>query len=258
MILLTREQTASIRNRFQPERPGSLIGPHIIQTGNGKCYVDRWPAPRALLADVADNYHLLGVGQALTPADVQPLIEGFVQTSESFVPLLRLSFPDVKVWQRIIFAQPDAPDMEIGSDYRVRRLEAGDSHSLEGLDPGSAWITKTWGGPGCLAQSGYGWGAFMEGQLASVACTFFLGETYEEIAVATEPRFCGLGLSTACARGLCNDIQARGHQPSWTTSPDNLASQRIAEKLGFTLQRTDVFYVVGIEIPEPAPPPGNE
>jgi RimJ/RimL family protein N-acetyltransferase len=33
------------------------------------------------------------------------------------------------------------------------------------------------------------------------------------------------------------------------TSPDNLASIRVAEKLGFTLQRTDALYVVGREIP---------
>jgi len=66
----------------------------------------------------------------------------------------------------------------------------------------------------------------------------------------TEPQFRGGGLSTACAAALCEDIRARSHQPSWATSPDNLASIRVAEKLGFTLQRRDVLYVVGIPIPE--------
>jgi bacillithiol biosynthesis deacetylase BshB1 len=30
---------------------------------------------------------------------------------------------------------------------------------------------------------------------------------------------------------LCQDIQARGKRPSWTTSPDNIPSQRVAQKL---------------------------
>ncbi|MGH2524013.1 MAG: GNAT family N-acetyltransferase, partial [Anaerolineales bacterium] len=60
---------------------------------------------------------------------------------------------------------------------------------------------------------------------------------------------------TACAGELCNDILDRGRRPSWSTSPDNLASLRVAEKLGFQLQRRDCLYVVGITIPEPSPPP---
>ncbi len=71
----------------------------------------------------------------------------------------------------------------------------------------------------------------MDGQLVTVACTFFLGKTYEEIGVATELTFRGLGLSPACVPALCRGIQARGHQVSWTTSPDSRASIRVAEKL---------------------------
>lgn len=72
--------------------------------------------------------------------------------------------------------------------------------------------------------------------------------------MVTEPEFRGLGLSVACAGALCEEIRARGRIPSWTTSPDNLASKRVAEKLGFTWQRNDYLYVVGIDVPEPAQP----
>jgi RimJ/RimL family protein N-acetyltransferase len=257
MILLTPEQTATLKNWFLPERPGPLIGSHVIHTGNGVCFVDRWPAPQVVLVETAGNYTLLGQAQALIPVDIQPHIKGFVETSEAFVPLLKAAFPDVRAWPRVVFAQRDPAGLVTVNDDAVRRLGPSDTHLLQSLDPESAWISKTWGGPGGLARSGFGWGAFVAGQLASVACTFFLGETYEEIGVVTEPRFRGLGLSTACARALCHDIRARGHQPSWTTSPDNSASIRVAEKLGFIGQRNDWLYVVGIEIPKPAPPPTN-
>jgi predicted GNAT family acetyltransferase len=106
-----------------------------------------------------------------------------------------------------------------------------------------------------LAASGFAWGAFVAGQLAAVACPFFVGERYEDIGVVTEPKFRGLGLSTACAHALCGDIRARERQPSWSTSPDNTASLRVAEKLGFAVQRYDLLYVVGVRIPEPTHPP---
>jgi RimJ/RimL family protein N-acetyltransferase len=257
MKLLTPAQTATLKNWFLPERPGPLIGSHILQTGNGACFVDRWPAPQAILVETAGNYTLLGQASALTPADLHPHLQGFVETSEAFVPLLQAAFPKVESWPRLIFAQSKTPDLATTSPASVRRLEPVDSYHLWGLSPEVAWISKTWGGATGLAASGLAWGAFVAGQLAAVACTFFLGQTYEEIGIVTEPKFRGRGLSTACTLALCSDIQARGHQPSWTTSPDNTASLRVAEKLGFSRVRDDLLYVVGISIPESAEAPSG-
>lgn len=251
MIFLTPEQIITLKDWFLPERPGPLIGSHVIQTGQGTCLVDRWPSPQVVLIETAGNYSLLGNAQALTPADLQPHIKGLVETTEAFAPLLKAAFSKVAIWPRIIFAQQDPPPPSvIAADYSMRRLEPSDIHHLEGLDPELAWISNTWGGPASLAASGYGWGAFVADQLVSVACTFFLSETYEDIGVVTESQFRGMGLSTACVLALCNDIRTRDHRPSWTTSPDNTASLRVAEKLGFAIQRYDQLYVVGIQIPQ--------
>ena len=258
MILLTPEQTTSLKNWFLPEIPGPLmIGLHVIQTGNGACLADRWPDPRALLVETAGNYTLLGEGQALSPEDLRPHIAGFVDTSEDFVPLLKAAFPKGKKWSRVIFEQQAPPNPTSSRDYLLRRLGSSDTYHLWGLSPKSNWVSKTWGGPAALAASGLAWGAFVADQLASVSCTFFVGEKYEDIGVVTEPQFQGLGLSTACAGALCADIHTRGRQPSWTTSPDNIASIRVAEKLGFVLQRHDHLYVAGISIPESVDPPSN-
>jgi len=82
-----------------------------------------------------------------------------------------------------------------------------------------------------------------------VAGTFFAGAQYEDIGVVTEPGFRRRGLNTACAAALCRDVRARGHTPSWSTSADNLASLRVAEKLGFVRHRSDVLIVTGVEVP---------
>jgi RimJ/RimL family protein N-acetyltransferase len=229
-----------------------VIGSHVIQSGHGICYADRWPEPQAILVETAGNYTLLGNPEVLNPADLQPLIKGFVTTPKLFLPLLKAAFPDLVVWQRVIFTKQDYPSPTIVRKHEIRRLIPSDLHHLHELSADSDWISKTWGGPKGLASSGFGWGAFIAGQLVSVASTFFLGSIFEDIGVVTEPGFRGLGLSTACARSLCGDICARGHLASWTTSSDNLASMRVAEKLGFKVQRHDVLYVVGIPVPKPA------
>src|ERR687886_807494 len=70
MLLLTPPQTATLRDRFLPDWPGPLVGLHVIQTGHGACFADRWPAPRALLTDTAGNYAFTGDPAALAPAAV--------------------------------------------------------------------------------------------------------------------------------------------------------------------------------------------
>ena len=250
MILVAPQQRQQLREWFLPEQPGPLIGSHVINTGNGACFVDRWPDPGVVLAHAASNYTLLGDAQSLRPYELRPHTTGFVNTLEGLVPFLMRAFPDAQPWPRIILTQKSDPEPRPSKTFAVRRLTKTDAYHLWGLSPEIAWISKTWGGPSGLAQSGYAWGAFVDDRLTSVACTFFLGHTYEEIGVVTEPEFQRRGLSTACAHALCDDVRARGHLLSWTTSHDNTASLRVAQKLGFVEYRRDTLYAVGVRIPE--------
>jgi GNAT superfamily N-acetyltransferase len=240
----------ALRAWFQPEQPGPLIGMHIIQTGHGKAYVDRWPDPRAILVGTGDNYSLSGEADALQPADLPPDLRGFVEARDAFVPLLESAYPELHTWDRVILSQPAPSSLDSMLQSQIRRLGLADLEVLNGLGPGLRWISVTWDDPEGLAASGLAWGAFVKGRLAAVACPFFQGEIFEDIGVVTEPEHRRQGLSSACAGALCADIWARGRRPSWSTSPDNLASLRVAEKLGFVLDRRDRLYVVGMAIPE--------
>ena len=200
--------------------------------------------------ETGGNYTLAGDPEALGPADLRSRIEGLVDATEAFVPLLRTTFPDLGVWHRVIFDLSERPRFERPGGHEVRRLGPEDTHHLWGLSRECAWICDTWGGPPGLAASRHAWGAFANGRLASVACSFFVGESYEDVGIVTEPEFRGLGLAVACAGALCEDIQGRGRLASWSTAPDNTASARVAEKLGFSVRRQGVLYVVGMPIPE--------
>jgi hypothetical protein len=65
-----------------------------------------------------------------------------------------------------------------------------------------------------------------------VTCTFFCGARHADAGVATEPELRGRGLATASTRAWCAGTVAYGLVPTWTTSTDNVASQRLAERLG--------------------------
>ena len=45
MLQISQQQLAMLKARFLPDRPGPLIGLHVLQTGHGVCFVDRWPDP---------------------------------------------------------------------------------------------------------------------------------------------------------------------------------------------------------------------
>jgi RimJ/RimL family protein N-acetyltransferase len=252
LIILSPEQATKLREWFLPDRPGPLIGLHVLQTGHGSFLVDRWPDSRVALVETAGNYSLAGDPMALAPGDLRGRITGFLETPERFEPLVREAFPSLRVWERVIFELKERPSIDPPPGAAVRRLQPSDAAQVSGLRAGSSWIAKTWGGPTGLAESGHAWGAFVGGRLVSVACAFFVAERYEDIGVATEPEHRAVGLSVACAGALCEDVERRGRRPSWTTSPDNTASLRVAEKLGFELQRHDRLFVIGADIPRPA------
>ena len=252
MLRLTPAQLSGLAGWFLPERPSPLVGSHAILTGQGGAWADRWPALRVLLAEVAGNYALSGDAAALRPDDLPPLA-GFIDAPQPFVPLLRAACPGLIDWPRIIAVLPasaalDPARLAAPDGARVRRLRPPDAQAVAGLSADLQWICKTWGGAAGLAGCGRAWGAFAAGRLAAVAATFFAGVHYEDVGVVTEPEFRRQGLNSACAAALCRDIRGRGCTPIWSTSPDNTASRRLSEKLGFVQQRSDWLYVTSSEV----------
>lgn len=250
MIEISRAQLDMLAPWFRPEAPGPIIGSHVLRTGFGRAWVDRWPAVQAVVVESAYNLILAGEPAALDPVALARTAAGFLAAPEAFLPLLEATFPSMKKWPRVIGKLPGSPIQPPSVKAELRRFNIDDADDLTMLSAESIWVSQTWGGAHALAQSGYGWGAWVDGVLVSVACTFFLGEEYEDIGIVTEPGYQGYGLSTACTYELCLDIIARGRIPSWSTSLENHSSWRVAQKLGFVHQRDDWLYVVGRDLPK--------
>jgi RimJ/RimL family protein N-acetyltransferase len=252
MLSLTPDQAAPVlREWVDVDQPRLQAAGHVLTTGNGACLVDRWPRPRAAVVVSGTNYALLGDPEALDSDALRIQISGFIETTPAFARLLREVDPSTTEWPRIIQVQPSSASQVATPGAEVRRLSAADAHHMWALSAVSNWISNSWGGPAALAGSGTAFGAFVDGRLVSLACPFFVTERFEDLGVVTEPGYRGRGLSPACAAAVCADVHARGRQPSWTTSPDNTQSLRVAAKLGFVEHHRDVLWVIGRQAPRP-------
>ena len=250
MIELAAAKLAKLTDWLPEERAGAdtLIA-HVRRTGHGRLFADRWPSPRTVLVQTADNFNLRGDPDALHASDLVGL-SGLFDAAMDFTPLLRDAADSFTPWNRLVYVQRDQIRSTPPLDVQIRLLDVHDADSLSRFAGPSTWLWKSWGTARDLAGSGYARGAFNGRDLRSVASTFFVGDVFEDLAVLTAPGFRRRGLSTECALALCADMHARGRVPSWTTSPENSASCRTAERCGFRLSRHDVLYVVNASVPE--------
>ncbi|GIW03541.1 MAG: hypothetical protein KatS3mg059_0161 [Thermomicrobiales bacterium] len=114
----------------------------------------------------------------------------------------------------------------------VRLLTEGDLRLMKASDD-LAMGDWRFGSAQALLHEGVVAGAVVGDRLAAVAFTAGIGERYADIGVVTHRDWRGQGLATGCAAIVCREIQARGLTTVWGTSVENLASRRVAEKLGF-------------------------
>ena len=111
----------------------------------------------------------------------------------------------------------------------VRQLTLDDMPILR-----AAGVTgATFGGLRALVEEGVVAGAVVSGRLVATAETSAVTERYADIGVRTDEAWRKQGFATAAASMVAQRIQEGGRIPVWSCGEDNLASLRVAEKLGF-------------------------
>ena len=61
----------------------------------------------------------------------------------------------------------------------------------------------------------------------------YMSNEVQEIGINTLTEYRGKGYATSVCRKCINEILKNGKVPQWSTSVNNIASQRLAEKVGF-------------------------
>ena len=85
-----------------------------------------------------------------------------------------------------------------------------------------------------VLNEGFVAGAVVDGRVVSVAHTNAITERYADIGVFTHEDHRNRGYSTAAAALVARAIQKSGRTPVWSCGEDNLASLRVAAKVGLT------------------------
>ncbi len=258
MQSLAREHWGVFRDDL-PDRAGSLAGRHTIASGCGEWAVDRWPDPRVGLAFAGGSLGFWGSPAALDPGELRAFVERkfsedwervLLDADGPFEPVVRRALRPLQRWERVCYELPGAASsVPEPRGLALRKLSAGDAGALASLSEPLRWIADPWDEPARLAGSGLAWGAFEGERLVSVAAVFLVGGRCEELGVVTELEFRERGASAACSARLISEVRARGRRAVWSTSTDNLASQRVAEKLGFRKQRDTFLLVAGEPMP---------
>ncbi|MFE1873406.1 GNAT family N-acetyltransferase [Streptomyces sp. NPDC059496] len=249
MIDIAPQQLPALIRWFPSGSPGlGALAEHVLTTGTGHWWADHADRPRVLAVTCADHVLMRGDPSALAPDALARFADQYVEAPARFWPALGSTFERVVPRERMLYVhQPQAPVSlpRTPRGVTVRRLTPEDVPALAGLHSENAWIHASWGGPAGLAASGHAWAAFAKGRIFSVACTYFLGSAYEDIAVVTVPDHRRGSLALACVAGLTADVRARGRTASWCCSRDDRPSRLLAWTAGFRLTREYLHHATG-------------
>jgi ribosomal protein S18 acetylase RimI-like enzyme len=113
----------------------------------------------------------------------------------------------------------------------VRLLTAADREALERVSP--ALPASGFGSAAGLLAHGIAAAAIIDARIVGLAHTSAQSVRYADLSVAVLPAYRGRGLATATAALVAGRLQVQGRVPVWSASENNVASLRIAAKLGF-------------------------
>ena len=96
-----------------------------------------------------------------------------------------------------------------------------------------------------MLTDGIAAGAVVNNNIVAIAHTYAENNLHTDIGVSTIETWRGKGFATAAAALVAQEIQARGKVPVWSCGEDNIASRRIAHKLGFTEVGRRTYVIIG-------------
>jgi RimJ/RimL family protein N-acetyltransferase len=118
---------------------------------------------------------------------------------------------------------------------------------LENDAPLREEIVWMWSSEARFLELGYGYAALAGRRLICWCTAEYVSRATCGIGIATDPAYERRGLATATAARFVAACLGRGVTPFWECTRRNIASQRVAEKLGFTLIEEALFYFGAFE-----------
>jgi RimJ/RimL family protein N-acetyltransferase len=221
------------------DSPESTISVHFLARGLGHGYVVGRPDSfaAAIVQEIADPREPVGFGSdAGAMWSILRDLPGWecVCVPSEVAPALG----------RLVEAERGRPVRYYGDVYhRLERPAATFAHeAVRRLGPEDAALLdaapaelrpRSWGSSERLLEEGIAAAGIVAGAVVAIAFTSARTAAHADIGVTTLEPWRGRGLATAAASLVAAAIQAAGQTPVWSTGEGNLASLRVAEKVGF-------------------------
>lgn len=235
MVELTADQRRFLADNL-PDNPQTVISISQLRCGLARAYVIGEPDnfETAIIDDPGQPGELMALGS--NPGQIAAILVKLpnwycvnVQTdlAPQLGPLLAQQMTSPIRYYGDIYhtltrpaPRPRHPAVRYLTTADLSRLEAA-PHALHGPDPAR------------LLKERKAAAAMVERQIVAIAQNYGLSDQYGDIGVATLADHRNQGLATAAASLIACWLQDHGRIPVWSCGEDNLASLRVAQKLGF-------------------------
>ena len=220
------------------ETPETVIPLHLIAQGACKVYSIGDPGTSTAVIVQGNNIREEPIGIGSDPEGLWALLRRLddwkvVDVSPSVAPRLGAIIREAtgkRAWYYDdVYHTLTAPAPVI-DEPAVREFTLDDTDLLEAAGVDGADFR---GGLQAMLKAGTIAGAVVDGRIVGTAQTAAITDRYADIGVATDEKWRGRGFATAAASIVARRIQKTGRTPVWSCGEDNLASLRVAQKLGF-------------------------
>ena len=100
-----------------------------------------------------------------------------------------------------------------------------------------------------LTLKEFGFCLFHGDEIVSICCSLIFGNKMCDISIATAEAFRKRNFATLVVSAFIDSCAVKGVTPVWYCSPENLASNALARKLGFEEKETFGHFIVGSNQP---------
>ncbi|NHK32983.1 MAG: GNAT family N-acetyltransferase [Asgard group archaeon] len=129
---------------------------------------------------------------------------------------------------------------QIPKGFAMRRIDTSllKDEKLENIEEIKGWIKSQYGSEEKFLEEGLGF-CLIEGKktIASWCLSEWAMESKIEIGIITAQNYRRKGLATLCTAATVELCQEKGYEIGWHTNQENVASCRLAEKVGFVRKK---------------------
>jgi RimJ/RimL family protein N-acetyltransferase len=265
---LELQHSERVRSLFQGLDYQLVTAAVIDGTGPGKIWVDDIDTPTTALLASAEGYCLAGyednsaVNRALNDLFTGIMGRGGLtrtdgealtlvcdkDTWESKLDVVLRGRPPIREPRRHYLFDRQQVDWcaSIPAGFGVKPIDGAllDQPGLAIPDHVTGWISANWGTTEHFLQTGFGFCTVHGEQLVCWCLADCVSGDACEIGIRTHPDYRRRGLATLTVAATVDYCLARGLKTiGWHCHEDNRGSQRVAEGVGFKMERTYVDYL---------------